>query len=409
MIQNTHNIQKLLVYITKKSFTMEVQVVSCPNPIVKDTRMDKNTLISSFGKWISPINIQKLTEQVKEYKQDYYTKKLTTEAYIKLLLVAQLNEFESLEEMSDALLDEDLQNSLGFGSISPSQLSRKNNEINPVILSNLFLDLVCKIQQYHFKSGKNMPLKIIDSSTLPLNLTNHKWAEFRKTKAGVKLHLRLVFMDKDTVYPEKAVITTAKEHDRNQLEVLMDDKEAMYVFDRGYVDYERFDRMTDEGYFFVSRLKKNAFIREVCSFSLPDDCPVLSDKMVFIGTTQNRTENVFRILEVVDTKGNLLRLITNRFDLKPEEISEIYRSRWAIELFFKWLKQHVEIKHFYGMSEAAIQNQVFLALIAYCLNVLVQLEMKSNKSLLRITRWLKRAIWKPSYVWIRKFDERSSP
>ena len=115
-----------------------------------------------------------------------------------------------------------------------------------------------------------MPLKIIDSSTLPLNLTNYKWAKFRKTKAGVKLHLRLVFMDKDTVYPEKAIITVAKEHDRNQLEVLVDDKEAMYVFDRGYVDYERFDRMTDDGYFFVSRLKKNAVIREVESFSLPE-------------------------------------------------------------------------------------------------------------------------------------------
>lgn len=94
-----------------------------------------------------------------------------------------------------------------------------------------------------------MPLKVIDSSTLPLNLTNYKWAEFRQTKAGVKLHLRLVFMDKETVYPEKAVITNAIEHNRNQLEVLVDDKDAMYVFDRAYVDYERFDRMTDDAYF----------------------------------------------------------------------------------------------------------------------------------------------------------------
>ncbi|WP_144463809.1 transposase, partial [Siminovitchia fortis] len=95
----------------------------------------------------------------------------------------------------------------------------------------------------------------------------------------------------------------------------VDDKDAMYVFDRGYVDYERFDRMTDEGYFFVSRLKKNAVIREVETFAVPEDSTVLSDKMVYIGSTQNRTENVFRLLEVVDTKGNTLRLITNRFDL----------------------------------------------------------------------------------------------
>lgn len=371
--------------------------------------MDKNTLKSSFGKWITPINSKILFEQVEESKQDHYTKKLTTVAYIKLMLLAQLQGFESLEEMSDALIHDQLQKALGFESISKSQLSRKNNEVNPAILSRLFLELVHQIKEIHFKNGKHMPLKIIDSSTLPLNLTNYKWAKFRKTKAGVKLHLRLVFMNNDTVYPEKAVITTAKEHDRNQLEILVDDKEAMYVFDRGYVDYERFDRMMDDGYFFVSRLKKNAVIREVESFSVPEKSTVLSDRMVYIGSTQNRTENVFRLLEVEDTKGNILRLITNRFDLEPDEVSEIYRQRWAIELFFKWLKQHVKIKHFYGMGETAIQNQIYLALIAYCLNVLIQLEMKSKKALLRISRWLKAALWKPAYIWIRKFDNRASP
>ena len=111
--------------------------------------MDKNTLLSSFGKWVSPINIQKLTKQVKYLKQDYYTKKLTTEAYIKLLLFAQLHELESLHAISDALLDEDLQETLGFESISASQLSRKNNELEPEILSTFFLDLVSKIQGYH--------------------------------------------------------------------------------------------------------------------------------------------------------------------------------------------------------------------------------------------------------------------
>lgn len=159
----------------------------------------------------------------------------------------------------------------------------------------------------------------------------------------------------------------------------------------------------------MSRLKKNAVIREVESFSVPEDSTVLSDKMVYIGSTQNRTENVFRLLEVEDTKGNILRLITNRFDLEPDEISEIYRQRWAIELFFKWLKQHVKIKHFYGMSETAIQNQIYLALITYCLNVLIQLEMKSKKSLLRISRWLKASLWKPAYIWTRRFDNRASP
>jgi len=101
---------------------------------------------------------------------------------------------------------------------------------------------------------------------------------------------------------------------------------------------------------------------------------------------------------VFNTKGNTLRLITNRFDLSADEISGIYRSRWAIELFFKWLKQHVEIKHFYGTTENALQNQIYLALITYCLHVLIRLETKSKKSLLRISRWLKAALWKPAYI-----------
>ncbi len=161
-------------------------------------------------------------------------------------------------------------------------------------------------------------------------------------------------MEKGHSYPEKALITTANEHDRNQLEVMVDDKECMYVFDRGYLDYERFDRMTDDGCFFLSRLRKNAVTRVVDDFKLPDDSSVLSDQMVLIGTTQNRTENYFRLVKVMDSKGNILDLITNRFDLSAEEISEMYKSHWAIELFFKWIKQHLSIKKFYGQSEWAM-------------------------------------------------------
>src|SRR5690625_6421792 len=101
-------------------------------------------------------------------------------------------------------------------------------------------------------------------------------------------------MEKGKSYPEKAVITNAKEHDRNQLEVLVDDKECLYVFDRGYLDYERFDRMTDEGYFFVTRLRKNAVVRVIETFNLSPNSSILSDEMIVIGSTANRSENVFR-------------------------------------------------------------------------------------------------------------------
>lgn len=128
-------------------------------------------------------------------------------------------------------------------------------------------------------------------------------------------------------------MTNAKEHDRGKLEVLVDDKEAMYVFDRGYVDYKRFDTFTDDGFFFVCRLRKNAIIRVLEEFALPEGSPVLADKMVYIGSTTNRMENIFRIVDIIDNRGKEMRLITNRFDLSADDNSEIYRSRGQLNCF----------------------------------------------------------------------------
>lgn len=374
--------------------------------------MDKFTRNNAFKQWLSPINQNLFDNQVQKYQLDYYTKKLFMKPFVSLLLHAQLHETESLQAISDGLFSEDLQRSTELNSISTSQLGRRLNKVPTSFFQSLFLDLVSQIhEKTHFNTRRKVttPLKVIDSSTLPLNLRNHQWAEFRKTKSGVKLHLRLVFMDKGLSYPDQAVITNAKEHDRGQLEVLVDDQDCMYVFDRGYLDYERFDRMTDEGYFFVSRLRKNAVVRVIDTFSLPENSTVLSDEMVVIGTTQNRTENVFRKIRILDSKDNELTLLTNRFDLSADEIAEIYKSRWAIELFFKWMKQHLSIKKFYGHSEQAVHNQVYIAMIVYCLNVLAQIHTKSHRTYLQISRYLKASLWKPARIWVRKIKGKGVP
>lgn len=228
---------------------------------IKDYRMDKFTHKTSFEKWLSPIFSEKIEELVETHHLDHYTKKLHFESFFKLLVFAQLNETESLRAVSDTLFSDDLQRATALESISFSQLGRRLSAIPTMVFQELFLYLVTKIHEVsHFENRRKatMPLKIVDSTTLPLNLNRHRWAEFRKTKSGVKLHLRLVFLEKGCSYPDKAVLTNAREHDRGQLEVLVYDKECMYVFDRGYLDYERFDRMTEDGFFFVSRLRKNA-------------------------------------------------------------------------------------------------------------------------------------------------------
>jgi hypothetical protein len=370
--------------------------------------MDKNTLFSSFGKWVAPINSLKFQEKVEELQQDKYVKKLTTKAYILLFLHAQLQQREGLREIADDALNSDFQQVLDFTSISASQLSRKNNQVDPSILEDVFLKLVQQIQSYStHRMGAINNLKVIDSTTISLCLSKYKWAKFRKTKAGIKLHLRLVFMDEETVYPEKVVITSAGRHDRTQMEFLIDEKDAMYVFDRGYIDYKKFDTYCDQGIFFASRLKKNALIHTIESFPVPEDSTIRSDSMVVVGTPQNRMENVLRLIETIDSEGNPIRIITNRFDLDSQEIGEIYRSRWAIETFFKWMKQHAKITTLYGMSEKAVENQVFLALIKYCLLVLIRLEQKTKHSLLQLSRWLKVYLWKPCIDWISRMNYKS--
>ena len=147
--------------------------------------MDKNTLKTSFGKWVGPINFDKLRKSVDFHKQDHYTKKLTTQSFVLLMLYSHLNEKESLYAMEAALADENLQNALGFSSISVSQLSRKNNEVDPAILSSLFLNLVGQLNARYQPPKTKMALKVIDSTTIPLNLNHFKWADVSKNQIGL--------------------------------------------------------------------------------------------------------------------------------------------------------------------------------------------------------------------------------
>lgn len=142
--------------------------------------------------------------------------------------------------MSDTLFSDDLQKATGLESVSFSQLGSRLSQVPTLIFQELFLELFAQIhEKSHFEKRRKLTtlLKIFDSSTLPLNLNNHKWTEFRKTKSGIKLHLRLVFLEKGCSYPDKDVLINAVEHDRGQLEVFIYVNECMYVFDRGYLDY----------------------------------------------------------------------------------------------------------------------------------------------------------------------------
>lgn len=370
--------------------------------------MDNHTLFSSFGKWVAPICTKTFTTAVADAQQDKYTKKLTTTAYLKLFLLAALQKREGLRHIADDVLCEDLQRELGLTSISASQLSRKHNQVDPELLRHVFEALARRVLAGQGKHLKRSKIKIIDSTTVTLCLQKFKWAEFRKTKAGIKVHMRLAYLDGQDILPEKATITAAKKNDRTQMDELIDEPGVTYIFDRGYIDYAVFDRYCRDKIFFVTRLKSNTHIEPLEEREVPEESTVTLDCDVRIGSQQKKMEHTLRMVQTEDSQGNLLFLVTNRFDLTCDEISEMYRSRWAIETFFKWMKQHLQIKHFYGTTEQAVMNQVWIALIAFCLLVLVKLETKVEHSVLQLTRWLTKLLWQPCGDWIKRVKKKPS-
>lgn len=359
--------------------------------------MDKDTLKTAFGKWVAPLSSEILQNWKDTTSLDRYTKKLTTSIFLLLFVEAQLQKRKGLRSIMRMLqADEAFQQTLGITSISAAQLSRKNNELDPEVLQSICCDLISQLHRYQTPVSRSVgPVKIIDSTTISLCLNTYKWATFRKTKAGVKLHLRVTFAEPGIVYPDKAVITNAQPADHSQMEVLIDEADATYLMDRGYLDYGKYDDFCEREIHFVSRLKDNAVVEDIEAFDEPQSSDIQRDRVVILGKGNKRMNHALRMIETLDSKGNPVRIITNRFDLTAEEIGDLYRSRWQIEIFFRWVKQNLRMTCFYGTDENAVMNQIWTCLIAYCLLLLMKLDNGLKQSLTELMGLLITLMWKP--------------
>jgi len=359
--------------------------------------MDKDTRKTAFRECLEPIFASGFQKLLKIWNIDKYTKKLFVNNFILLMLYAQINCLDSLRHTSQVLKDsEKLQELIGLNSISASQLSRKLREMSPEVLAKGFTELVGKLEATFGHKAMRHSLKrlfLVDASVISLCLSNHLWATYRKTKGGIKLHLKLAFYPEFGVYPHTAVITTARGNDRTQMDnlIIEESEDVLYVFDRGYIDYEKFDSYCDNNnqIRFVSRLKSNAVKELILEQKVLVDNGWVLDRIVRLGkpgTTQMK--HCLRLIETRDTQGTAIIIVTNDFELTAQEISDIYRNRWAVELFFKWVKQHLKVKKFYGKSENAVKNQIWLALISFCLMTLLQVRVKFSGKLLSFQRLL---------------------
>jgi len=357
--------------------------------------MDKDITKPTFLQYLEPINFEKFNDLITNTGVDKYVKKLSTSKMVSLLIYSHLFDVESLNHLSTVVnSDEDLDELINLDSISTSQLSRKLRDLEPELIEKIFKQLVIKAIAENGVNKVKQKLKhinIIDASTISMAVSQYPWADFRKTKAGVKINLRLKFCDElDKVMPDKTVISPAKEADRTKMEELVVTSEkALNIFDRAYVDYEKFDEYTDNSILFLSRMKDNAKIEYIDTETQDIDGKEIKDSTVKLGTENiNQMENNLRLLEVPDDRNpdKIIKIITNDFERSAKEISDLYRNRWKIEIFFKWIKQHLQIKKFFGFSQNAVENQILSALITHLLLVLFKEKVQTKKSLLKIKR-----------------------
>jgi hypothetical protein len=279
---------------------------------------------------------------------------------------------------------------LGSAKLTRSNLSRINEDKPYALYEALFGKLLSRCQGmtpgHNFRF--NNPLYSLDASTIDLCLSAFPWADFRTTKGAIKLHVGL---NHAGYLPEFVTITDGKTSDIEAGRALDFPKGSMVAIDRGYNDYAWYNQLTEKGIFFVTRLKSNAKTRVVCRRMVLSGKGLTSDKTIeFTGVlTAKKCPIQLRRIGYRDPEtGKHYIFLTNNFKLAAKTIADIYKARWQVELFFKWIKQNLKIKSFIGTSKNAVMTQIWIALCVYLLLAFIKFQSKLKKSMQQILRLL---------------------
>jgi transposase len=251
----------------------------------------------------------------------------------------------------------------------------------------------------------------LDSTTIDLCLALFPWAPFRSTKAAVKLH---TLIDLRGNIPSFIEITDGKVHDVNALDLLIPEAGAYYVMDRGYVDFERLYALHQAGAFFVTRAKRNLDARRLYSATTDRSTGILCDQTIALNGFYSQRDypgHLRRIRFKDPDTAKTLVFLTNQTTLPPLTIGALYKSRWQVELFFKWIKQHLRIKRFYGNSPNAVKTQVWIAVSVYVLVAIVRKRLSLGVSLYTLLQILSVTLFEkmPLQQAFEGESERDSP
>ena len=315
---------------------------------------------------------------VKCYNGNHKVKSFFCAEQYRCMAFAQLTCRESLRDVESCLRAQQARlYHIGIkGSVSRNTLANANKVRNWQIYADFAQHLIRKAHLLYRddESGLDIPDTVyaLDSSTIDLCLNLFPWANFRRTKSAVKLH---TLLDLQTYIPAFIHISDGKLHDVNILDRIILEPGAFYVMDRAYLDFTRLYRLHQSRCFFVLRAKKNTRYRRIKSRKVDRSTGLIYDWTIKLSGPKSIKDfpEHLRAVKYRDKERNKkLIFITNNFSLPAMTICELYRNRWHVELFFKWIKQHLRIKSFYGTSENAVKSQIWIAVSVYVLIAIIK-------------------------------------
>jgi hypothetical protein len=349
------------------------------------------TIFSQLMDWLPRYEFERC---VQRYQGNHGLRNFSCFDQFATLVFAQLTFRESLRDIVTCLraLKSKLYHAGIRGKISRSTLADANEKRDWRIYGDFAQILIGQAQKLYFAEEFGADLKqvayALDSTTIDLCLSLFPWAEFRQRKAAIKLH---TLLDLRGNFPTVIIITPGRIHDVNILDQLSFEAGAFYIMDRGYLDFERLFAIHQSLAFFVTRAKKNSQLKRRYSHPVDKSTGLRSDQTVVLKGLNSSKDypQVLRRIRYFDAETNKrLTFLTNNFTLPALTIAKLYKCRWQVELFFKWIKQHLRIKAFYGTSENAVKIQVWIAMSVYILVAIIKKELKIDHSLYTILQIL---------------------
>ena len=342
-----------------------------------------------FAQLVSFLDNFKFLRIVKKYDGDKYIKSYTCWNQLLTMMFGQISNRESLRDLIVAMeAHAGKLYHLGIGkSVTRSNLSKANEQRDYRIFKEFATYMIAEARRRRIDKIFELEGHVyaFDSTTVDLCLSVFEWAKFRKHKGGIKVH---TLYDIEAQVPAFVHITEAKVHDSKAMTEIPYENGAHYIFDRGYNDFGNLYTINRIGAFFVVR-NNVRFKPKTWKRKLPGD--VVSDAVGYFTVYKSSKDYPKKLRKVVcidPEDGTRYIFLTNNLTASAETIAELYRNRWSVELFFKWIKQHLRIKKFWGTSENAVRIQIYCALITYCLVAIVQHDMRLERSIYEVLQIL---------------------